>query len=252
MNYTLLWGVWFIWALALLAYCLQAEARQGFINILLNALPLITSLVIILSCIYYRRPYKGLNMFKRKETFNENSGPAAAEQDEVISVKPFSPEVEKALASTAIKDNEATIIPSSCHINGEVNASGDIRISGSVNGTIKAVNTVHVLHQGNVEGDIYAEKLVVDGKVTGTCISESVEINANGYIDGTIESDDLSINKSGHFYGVSKPRRVKPMQTDNVAEKMDFTDKTIIKESSLGTFTLAELVVENNAEEYNV
>lgn len=247
MNYTLLWGVWFIWALSLLAYCLQAEARQGFFNILLNALPLVTSSVIILSCIYYRRLHKGLNMFKRKDTAHENTAPTAAEPDEVISVKSFSPSVEKALASTAIKENEATIIPPSCHIKGEVNASGDIRISGSVDGTIKAANTVHVLHQGNVEGDIYAEKLVVDGKVTGTCISESVEINAHGYIDGTIESDDLSINKSGHFYGVSKPRIAKPMQS----EKMDFTDKTIIKESSLGTFTLAELVVDNNAEEYN-
>lgn len=238
MNDKLLGSVWFTWAVALLAYCLEGKAYRALINSLPEVAPLIIFSLLILVFIYYLLAHKGLNMFKRKETPSENSFSSLPTQEMPITPPPLQENIES--VSSAVKvEKEATIIPSSCHISGEIKASGDMRINGSINGTITAEKTVYVLRQGNVEGDIYAEKVVVDGKVTGTCASETVEINANGFIDGTIESDDLSINKNGRFYGISKPRSAKSEYTPKQSEK------TADKESSVDKLTIIQQVLDN-------
>ena len=237
MNYNLLWGVWFTWALALLVYCLDKATRWGFLDRLVKIAPPVISTLVILSLIRYLKSNKGMNMFKRKETLTENN--AFEEKQETFippQPEPIQNNIEEVSAATIV-EKEATIIPSSCHITGEIKASGDMRINGTISGTITAEKTVYVLRQGNVEGDIYAEKVVVDGKVKGTCASVMVEINADGFIDGTIESNDLSINKSGRFYGVSKPMAAKkePMERE----------KPVIKESSVEKLTMIQQVLDN-------
>ena len=237
MNDKLLWGVWFIWAMALLAYCLSWEARWDVLNLLLQSAPIIISSLFILFFIRYLPADKGLNMFKRKETSNENMDPATIKPEEDISVASLL-DKDETLSPAVVTEQEITIVPSSCHIKGEIEATGDIHISGSVTGTITAEKTVHILSKGKVEGDIYAEKVVVDGKVTGTCASDAVEINANGFIDGTIASDNLSINKNGHFYGVSKPREAHCAARNNPsAQTVNYNDKAMVRDAP-GHFTL--------------
>lgn len=249
MNDKMLWGVWITWAVALLAYSLGWESQQALINSLLKIAPGIIFSILILTFIYYLISHKGLNMFKRKENPSENNFSSLPQQDDAITPVPLQQIVET--VSSALKvENEATVIPSSCHINGEIKASGDMRINGSINGTITAEKTVYVLRQGNVEGDIYAEKVVVDGKVIGTCASETVEINAHGYIDGTVESDELSINKSGRFYGISKPRTpVKQEYSykkfDNIVDDKTAKDNVADKESNADKLTIIQQVLNN-------
>ena len=240
MNYNLLWGVWFSWALALLVYCLERETRWAFLIRLVKIAPVVISSLVILSLIRYLKTNKGMNMFKRKEILSENNH--QAEPASYIPPEPEPDNIETVSTAVAV-ENEATVIPSSCHISGEIKASGDMRINGSINGTITAEKTVYVLREGTVEGEIHAEKVVVDGKVTGTCASATVEINAHGFIDGTIESDDFSINKSGRFYGISKPRVV----------KKSYPEKTVVpvtKESGVEKLTMIQQVLDNVPENY--
>lgn len=251
MNSRLLWGIWFIWALALIIYCLEEEMLRLFLNILLKTAPTLISTLVILFFIRNLLAYKGLNMFKRKEILNENPQPSSLIPEENISVTSF---VEKKENNSAglIKEKEVTLIPSLCHIKGEIEASGDICISGSVKGTITAQKTVHVLPEGSVDGDIYAERVVVDGKVTGTCASETVEINANGLIDGTIESDDLSINKKGHFYGISRSRNANPTPENNLKEKSHYLDVTMVEVNSVKNSTLLQhSAINKQADDYS-
>jgi cytoskeletal protein CcmA (bactofilin family) len=242
MNYNLLWGVWFSWALALLVYCLERETRWAFLIRLIKIAPVVISSLVILSLIRYLKAYKGLNMFKRKEILSENNNPQE-NPDSYIQPEPVQENIETVSTAVATEEKEATVIPSSCHIIGEIKASGDMRINGSINGTITAEKTVYVLREGAVEGEIHAEKVVVDGKVTGTCASATVEINANGLIDGTIESDDFSINKSGRFYGISKPRVVKKS-----APEKAFTPVT--QDSGVEKLTIIQQVLNNVPENY--
>lgn len=207
MNYKLLWSVWFTWATALLIYCLEWESRQELLILLLKIMLALITSFIILSLLRYIRSHKGMIMFKRKENASASNS-VTEEQECYIPPQPIQDNSETVSAAMVV-DKEATIIPSNCHINGEIKTSGDMKINGTIDGTITAERTVYVLSKGSVEGEIYAAKVVVDGKVTGVCASAVVEINACGLIDGTIESDDLSINKSGRFYGTSKPLAVK-------------------------------------------
>ncbi|UQY43531.1 polymer-forming cytoskeletal protein [Erwinia sp. PK3-005] len=170
-------------------------------------------------------------MFKRKEKMPVNN--YTAEPQESVTPPQPAQNFSETVSAAIVVDKEATIIPSSCYINGEIKASGDMKINGSIDGTITAEKTVYILSKGSVDGEIYAAKVVVDGKVTGVCASAVVEINASGFIDGTIESDDLSINKNGRFYGISKPLAIKtsPSEKPPVSHKENSDEKlTIIQQ----------------------
>ena len=149
-------------------------------------------------------------MFKRKEsayhpapavTTSPLSGPASEEE---------LPEVDSDFAASVssvnvISESDTTTIPASCVITGEVNAAGDIHINGTVNGKITSEKTVFVQKNGHVDGEIYAQRTEITGKLKGTCCSREVAVNASGFMDGTIECESLSINQQARFYGHSKP-----------------------------------------------
>lgn len=231
MNYHLLWGVWLIWALALLAYCFKGESGWALFAWLIIISPAAILFFIVLFLLRYLRPDKGLMMFKRNishtHTIMDNAPAAAA---------PPVADNSETVSSAVIIDREATIIPACCHIKGELTSSGDMKINGNIEGTVTAEKTVYVLNQGNVEGEIHAAKVVVDGKVKGVCASTVVEINASGFIDGTIESDDLSINQSGRFYGISKPLATKQSVPEN---------KPIDQEAGKDKLTMIQQVLNN-------
>ncbi|QHM74296.1 polymer-forming cytoskeletal protein [Mixta tenebrionis] len=236
MNYNLLWGIWLSWAVALLAYCLEwANAWELLTWLAIIALTVI-AFFITLFLIRTLKSDKGLTMFKRKDNFPESNYEPEKPESIIYPEPPPAPTNKESVSAAIVVDREATIIPSSCHINGEIKASGDMKINGSVDGKIMAEKTVYVLGQGVVEGEIFAAKVVVDGKVKGLCASAVVEINANGLMDGTIESDDLSINKNGRFYGVSKPAGAKKEMAEH---------KTVNKESGAEKLTMIQQVLDN-------
>lgn len=57
---------------------------------------------------------------------------------------------------------------------------------------------------GMITGDVYAQKVIVSGKITGNVEAKAIEILANGRLEGTITSDELVIEKKGMFLGQSK------------------------------------------------
>ncbi len=57
---------------------------------------------------------------------------------------------------------------------------------------------------GVVAGDIFAQKVIISGKVIGNVEAKSIEILANGRLEGTITSDELVIERKGMFLGQSK------------------------------------------------
>ncbi len=57
---------------------------------------------------------------------------------------------------------------------------------------------------GVIMGDIFAQKLIISGKVVGNVEAKAIEILANGRLEGTITSDELVIERKGMFLGQSK------------------------------------------------
>lgn len=57
---------------------------------------------------------------------------------------------------------------------------------------------------GVIVGDVFAQKLIISGKVVGAVEAKSVEIMAGGRLEGTLVSEELVIERKGIFLGQSK------------------------------------------------
>ena len=77
-------------------------------------------------------------------------------------------------------------------------------VDGELEGNIHSTNTVMVGKNGVVNGDIFAQRVIVGGISKGTVDSECIEILPEGKIEGTIICNELYIEKKGVFVGESK------------------------------------------------
>ncbi len=156
-------------------------------------------------------------MFKRKDKpqfINDNnpldkisSAPEVSRNNPGVSY--LGDEVEitvKPPLQSLSEEHPIAMIPETCIIKGELNCTSDIHINGRVDGVIRSDKSVHILKSGQVEGDIFASSIAVDGVLQGNCIGSDVSINANGTVIGRVQSDALSIDKKGRFHGQSLPR----------------------------------------------
>gem|GEM_PF-503720 len=195
MNYNLLWYLWFLWACALGAWLF------GWRMTLLLA---VIMTPIAHAAFRGSKLNKGIIMFKRK-------APPASDGDVATPDMPATSEEQDQAArlfgGTMIKAAPAAIttIQESCTIVGEITAEGDVHINGSVTGKIMAQKTVVLQKQGCVDGEIYAQRTEIGGRLKGLCRSREVAVNAEGVMEGTIECESLAVHPQGRFYGSSLP-----------------------------------------------
>lgn len=118
----------------------------------------------------------------------------------------------------AQKAGAATIIAQGTRIKGNITTDCHLHIDGEFEGKIDSKNTVMIGKNGQVDGEVYANKLVVSGKLKGLTESDTVEISSQGRFEGVITSTELVIEKKGIFIGESK---IKGMQsaTKNATSK---------------------------------
>lgn len=68
-------------------------------------------------------------------------------------------------------------------------------------------------------GEIFANKLVVNGKFTGTVEAEVVEIMPLGRLDGKISSQELVVERKGILIGETRPKNLQGALLINEQEK---------------------------------
>ncbi|CNE44139.1 Integral membrane protein CcmA involved in cell shape determination [Yersinia rohdei] len=124
-----------------------------------------------------------------------------------IEVSPVTNSALQSTASTPPTDTAKTntIIAVGTKIKGNINLDGDIQIYGAVIGDI-AVNegTIRLMRSGQIEGNLTAPHITVDGRVEGVCVSEHLEILENGRLHGIVKGSNFSIKKGGIFIGQSE------------------------------------------------
>ena len=98
----------------------------------------------------------------------------------------------------------ATIIAANTRFKGEINTDCHFHTDGDFDGVIHSKNTVMVGKTGVITGDIFAQKVIISGKVTGNVEAKTIEILAGGRLEGAITSDELVIERKGMFLGQSK------------------------------------------------
>lgn len=101
--------------------------------------------------------------------------------------------------------DEVTIISAGVTIEGKLISNGNVRVDGSVNGDISANGNVTVGENGDVSGEIYAEGIVIGGKVTGTVKSrDKLTLEAKAVLKGDILTKILVVEAGAQFDGQSK------------------------------------------------
>ncbi|HEX5002128.1 MAG TPA: polymer-forming cytoskeletal protein [Bacteroidia bacterium] len=87
-------------------------------------------------------------------------------------------------------------------IEGEVKASGDLRIDGVIRGSVSSKAKVVVGATGQVVGDIFCQNADISGQVKGkTVVSEMLFLKATAKINGDIITGKLVVEVGASFTG---------------------------------------------------
>lgn len=103
---------------------------------------------------------------------------------------------------TANSGNTVNILGEGTSIDGEMKTDSDIRIDGSVTGTIHSQAKVVVGDSGKVEGDISCINADVSGKINGELhVKEMLFLKSTAVIEGDISVSKLVVEAGAQFNG---------------------------------------------------
>ena len=87
-------------------------------------------------------------------------------------------------------------------INGEIISNGDVRVDGTVVGSVSSKGKVVIGSTGNVEGEIVCQNADVSGKISGNIsVAEILSLKATANLVGDIMASKLSIEPGANFMG---------------------------------------------------
>jgi len=106
-------------------------------------------------------------------------------------------------------------------IRGDVEASGNGRVEGTVEGAITLVGrSLTIDRKGQVLGDVRAAKVVVHGRLKGdVTASESIEIADGAVVEGTVSSPKLVLAEGAVLQGQVATHSYSGPGGDNVLER---------------------------------
>ena len=112
---------------------------------------------------------------------------------------------------TAIEQEAANIEPTGriasispgTSIVGKIVCDGAVNIFGRIEGEVRGAS-VNICKGAHVDGNIFAEELIVGGSVRGTIEATRVKLQSTADVEGDICHQLLSIEENAHFEGTSK------------------------------------------------
>lgn len=106
--------------------------------------------------------------------------------------------------NTNIGQDAVTIISAGVVLEGKISSNGNVRIDGHVKGNVNAKGNVTIGAQGEIEGEINAQIIMLGGKISGSVIaSEKVLLESTSSLKGDIITKILVIEEGALFEGTS-------------------------------------------------
>lgn len=94
------------------------------------------------------------------------------------------------------------LIGAGTNIEGEVTSEGDIRIDGTIRGTVSSKAKVVIGSTGVVEGNIFSENADISGSVKGNIeVAELLFLKKSSRVDGDIVTSKLVVEAGATFNG---------------------------------------------------
>ena len=102
----------------------------------------------------------------------------------------------------ATKEQEITQIGHSVTIKGDISGKSDVRVAGTINGSISIEGELIVERQGLVEAEIKTTTAVIAGAVKGNIdVSEKLILESSSQFVGNIKTKQLIIQEGAIFQG---------------------------------------------------
>jgi len=105
---------------------------------------------------------------------------------------------------------EVTSIGQGSLLTGRIEIKSDkheLHIDGAFKGEIHSNSIVIIGQSGYVDGEIYASKLIVSGRLTGSSDSDRIELITGGNVEGVLTAAVLTIDALSSFHGQSNVRK---------------------------------------------
>ncbi|MEZ2892818.1 bactofilin family protein [Providencia rettgeri] len=188
-----------------------------------SAITLFSFVLSILFLIVYFSQKKVSKMFTKRQNKPAPTAtpPSISDEPEVIAKI----EEQITLSTPTISEEKSnTIISRDVIFEGNITSNEQVHIYGKV--------------IGNITGNITCKELVVNGRIEGECISDTICIENNGEIHGTIHYSSLSIKKGGILSGQAQIKNP-PHQSEKVTILKDkLKQDPLILNESVNTVSL--------------
>src|SRR5690625_12526 len=132
-------------------------------------------------------------MFSKRK---RRSARAGADQKEETTMTSKPREAPRSSGGTAM-------IGPSIHVDGKLNGDEDLVIEGRVKGTVELKNnSVTIGSQGEVQADVYAHTIYVDGRMDGNLVAtEQVVVRKSARVKGRVTAARVRIEAGASFSG---------------------------------------------------
>ncbi|MGB1272333.1 MAG: bactofilin family protein, partial [Endozoicomonas sp.] len=109
----------------------------------------------------------------------------------------------KARVDAGGKHDSTTLISSDTCVTGSISFTGAVHVEGRVNGDISAdQGLLTIAHSGSVEGDIRAQRVVIDGHVRGNVVAEEhLELASSAVITGNVYYNVIEMTRGSQVNG---------------------------------------------------
>ena len=103
--------------------------------------------------------------------------------------------------SDAPSNSGPSIVAQDVTIEGNITASGELHIDGTVFGSVRAKSCVIDMN-GFVQGELIAEEIFIRGRVLGPIRGLRVNLYAGAQVEGDILNETISIENGANIYGM--------------------------------------------------
>lgn len=99
-----------------------------------------------------------------------------------------------------------TVIAGSTKVVGDLQLNDDFHLDGTLSGKLTSTRNVSIGVNGEFDGQIVAQKVVISGRFDGSIDAERLEIVSTGRVGGEVKVAELVIEPGGQFNGNSQIR----------------------------------------------
>ncbi|MEX0838986.1 MAG: polymer-forming cytoskeletal protein [Parvibaculum sp.] len=93
-----------------------------------------------------------------------------------------------------------SIISNDLVVHGNMTATGDIQVDGTVEGDIRS-QSLTIGEKASITGEIVAEDIVIRGRVIGTIRGRRVQLSSTCHVEGDILHEALAVETGAFFEG---------------------------------------------------